>query len=195
MPLTWCALPVWLIFLGATKAAGFETAPYDALEMLGLLLIIAAVLGRLWCSLYISGRKDKEGPYSIFFTARSRRGVLRRTESHPHGRQHLCVFRLLRRHHRERGAAAREPIWRRIPSLRSNDPTLLSSRRTSQHRRKGISQRKGFPVSPDGRRMVSNGHRRPRTLGSPPPERPPAALDSADLIERGDCLSSTLRTQ
>lgn len=69
MPLTWCALPVWLVFLGATKAAEFETAPYEALEMIGFMLIFSAVLGRLWCSLYISGRKDKElcisGPYSL----------------------------------------------------------------------------------------------------------------------------------
>lgn len=69
MPLTWTVLPLWLAFLGVTKSAGSETPPYEVLEMLGLLLIFAAVLGRLWCSLYISGRKDKElcasGPYSI----------------------------------------------------------------------------------------------------------------------------------
>lgn len=36
---------------------------------MGMVLIFAAVLGRIWCSLYISGRKDKQlcitGPYSL----------------------------------------------------------------------------------------------------------------------------------
>ncbi|MCC6415618.1 MAG: isoprenylcysteine carboxylmethyltransferase family protein [Opitutaceae bacterium] len=39
------------------------------LEIVGLLLIIAAVLGRIWCALYIAGRKNTElccdGPYSV----------------------------------------------------------------------------------------------------------------------------------
>jgi len=40
-----------------------------ALEIVGFLMIIAAVLGRIWCALYIAGRKNAElccdGPYSL----------------------------------------------------------------------------------------------------------------------------------
>ncbi|MCM2562510.1 isoprenylcysteine carboxylmethyltransferase family protein [Lutimaribacter sp. EGI FJ00015] len=42
---------------------------FDTLEVLGIFLIIAGVLGRLWSILYIGGRKNLEivqdGPYSI----------------------------------------------------------------------------------------------------------------------------------
>ena len=69
MPLTWLVLPLWLALLVATRPPGFETAPYEILEIFGLFLVFAAVIGRLWCSLYISGRKDKQlcvsGPYSL----------------------------------------------------------------------------------------------------------------------------------
>jgi protein-S-isoprenylcysteine O-methyltransferase Ste14 len=41
----------------------------SSLEMIGLLAVLLCCAGRLWCSLYIGGRKDKElvnqGPYSI----------------------------------------------------------------------------------------------------------------------------------
>lgn len=44
-------------------------ARYDVLELLGFILLIVAALGRIWCSIYISGRKDRElctdGPYSL----------------------------------------------------------------------------------------------------------------------------------
>lgn len=40
-----------------------------AVEMIGLFLVSTAVLGRVWCALYIAGRKNTElcrdGPYSI----------------------------------------------------------------------------------------------------------------------------------
>lgn len=69
MPLTWGILPAWLAFAVTTKASGFQTVPYEMIEMAGFLLIFAAALGRLWCSLYIAGRKDRElctsGPYSL----------------------------------------------------------------------------------------------------------------------------------
>lgn len=39
------------------------------MEMAGYLLLIVAALGRVWCALYISGRKDRilceDGPYSL----------------------------------------------------------------------------------------------------------------------------------
>jgi len=67
--LTWLLAPAWLALLVATRAEGFETLAYDVIEFLGIFLVIAAVLGRLWCALYISGRKNVElcrnGPYSL----------------------------------------------------------------------------------------------------------------------------------
>jgi protein-S-isoprenylcysteine O-methyltransferase Ste14 len=45
------------------------TAIHDGLEVLGLALIAACILGRAWCTLYIGGRKAHElvdlGPYSL----------------------------------------------------------------------------------------------------------------------------------
>lgn len=42
---------------------------HETIEQVGLFLIIAAILGRAWCSLYIGGRKSSElvdtGPYSV----------------------------------------------------------------------------------------------------------------------------------
>lgn len=42
---------------------------HEAVEMLGIALILVAILGRTWCTLYIGGRKAQEltrsGPYSI----------------------------------------------------------------------------------------------------------------------------------
>ena len=46
-----------------------ESAVHETLEWLGYLLILAGVFGRVWCSVYIGGRKNYElidiGPYSI----------------------------------------------------------------------------------------------------------------------------------
>jgi protein-S-isoprenylcysteine O-methyltransferase Ste14 len=42
---------------------------YEAIELLGLVLILACIFGRTWCTLYIGGRKKGEvvdtGPYSV----------------------------------------------------------------------------------------------------------------------------------
>ena len=42
---------------------------YDAVETFGVVLIVACIFGRTWCSLYIGGRKKRElvnsGPYSL----------------------------------------------------------------------------------------------------------------------------------
>ena len=49
--------------------AGFRTAPYEALELFGVALLAVAAMGRIWCLIYIAGRKNKElcqlGPYSL----------------------------------------------------------------------------------------------------------------------------------
>lgn len=70
----------WRKLVSRVLAAGFAgllvltTSPGTplfmlVLEIVGLLLIIAAVLGRIWCALYIAGRKNTElccdGPYSV----------------------------------------------------------------------------------------------------------------------------------
>jgi protein-S-isoprenylcysteine O-methyltransferase Ste14 len=52
-----------------TVPAGFESQFGETLELIGYSLLIVAALGRVWCSLYIAGRKDrvlcKEGPYAM----------------------------------------------------------------------------------------------------------------------------------
>jgi protein-S-isoprenylcysteine O-methyltransferase Ste14 len=61
--------PAWLAMLIATQPEGFETLGYSLIEFLGFFLVFSAVLGRLWCTLYIGGRKDldlcQSGPYSL----------------------------------------------------------------------------------------------------------------------------------
>src|SRR5690606_20550686 len=56
-----------LPFIGSHWAPG--RMMHEAIEQAGMLLIIAAVLGRAWCSLYIGGRKSSQlvdtGPYSV----------------------------------------------------------------------------------------------------------------------------------
>lgn len=46
-----------------------ETPVHEAIEMVGILLIFLGIVGRLWSTLYIGGRKSAEvvtgGPYSI----------------------------------------------------------------------------------------------------------------------------------
>jgi len=48
---------------------GFGDLRHEAMEYLGYGLLIAAGLGRIWCTIYIAGRKDRvlctDGPYSI----------------------------------------------------------------------------------------------------------------------------------
>ena len=46
-----------------------ETALHEAIEMIGIVLIVIGIAGRLWSTLYIGGRKSasvvSDGPYSI----------------------------------------------------------------------------------------------------------------------------------
>ena len=63
---------IFVIFAGLLFV-GSVTTPDDALhehiEQIGAILILIAILGRTWCTLYIGGRKSAEiirgGPYSI----------------------------------------------------------------------------------------------------------------------------------
>ena len=60
-----------LIFLLALVFTESPTTEFGALavETVGLLLVFLAALGRVWCSIYIAGRKNAElcteGPYSL----------------------------------------------------------------------------------------------------------------------------------
>ncbi|MBC2601633.1 methyltransferase family protein [Puniceicoccus vermicola] len=52
-----------------TVPKSFGSWVYDALQILGFFLLIGAGLGRIWCSIYIAGRKNTvlctDGPYSL----------------------------------------------------------------------------------------------------------------------------------
>lgn len=59
-----------LIFLVLFSRARYEGTPlYEFFEWLGYVLIVLATMGRIWCAVYIGGRKDDElctdGPYSL----------------------------------------------------------------------------------------------------------------------------------
>ncbi|MCX6876992.1 MAG: isoprenylcysteine carboxylmethyltransferase family protein [Verrucomicrobia bacterium] len=58
-----------LALLVFTKAANFGSVQHVVLEQFGFILVFVAVLGRIWCTLYIAGRKNKQlctvGPYEI----------------------------------------------------------------------------------------------------------------------------------
>lgn len=69
----WFAGLALLSLLGLTATAGTVGGEdgrwHEAVEMVGLVCITLAVVGRAWCSLYIGGRKKAEivdrGPYSL----------------------------------------------------------------------------------------------------------------------------------
>ena len=52
-----------------TKPLNFGNGIYAVMELVGFILIFVAVLGRMWCILYIGGRKNRElcriGPYAM----------------------------------------------------------------------------------------------------------------------------------
>ena len=58
-------LLVALLFVGSRSNGHF----HEYIEAFGLSLIVAAIIGRMWCTLYIGGRKSAEivqsGPYSV----------------------------------------------------------------------------------------------------------------------------------
>jgi protein-S-isoprenylcysteine O-methyltransferase Ste14 len=65
----------WLLFTGIFAAVIFNPSPQQPnyisnyFEILSYLLVAVATVGRLWCSIYVYGRKSKvlcqDGPYSI----------------------------------------------------------------------------------------------------------------------------------
>jgi protein-S-isoprenylcysteine O-methyltransferase Ste14 len=68
-PVSFGIAAVLLVLLVITKPARFGSVPYEILEQLGFILVFVAVLGRIWCTLYIAGRKSRElctvGPYEV----------------------------------------------------------------------------------------------------------------------------------
>jgi protein-S-isoprenylcysteine O-methyltransferase Ste14 len=62
---------VWLLLMLFTQSRWRTEAPhlYSAIAGAGLVLILASIVGRTWCTLYIGGLKKRElvtaGPYSL----------------------------------------------------------------------------------------------------------------------------------
>jgi protein-S-isoprenylcysteine O-methyltransferase Ste14 len=69
LALFFAAILVALALPFVSPVASEGALPHEAIEVFGMLLIIAAIVGRSWCALYIGGRKAREivatGPYSI----------------------------------------------------------------------------------------------------------------------------------
>ncbi|WP_182086057.1 isoprenylcysteine carboxylmethyltransferase family protein [Aureimonas sp. ME7] len=66
----WLAIAIIAAFvLLLTVRSGWSHAVHERIEAVGLGLIIAGILGRMWCTLYIGDRKSAEivdaGPYSV----------------------------------------------------------------------------------------------------------------------------------
>jgi protein-S-isoprenylcysteine O-methyltransferase Ste14 len=57
------------VFAVTTSLSASGEKVHELIEWLGIILIVACILGRTWASLYISGRKNAElvaiGPYSV----------------------------------------------------------------------------------------------------------------------------------
>jgi len=76
-----------------TQPLRFGQGIYEAMELIGFIMIFLAVIGRMWCILYIGGRKNRElcqiGPYAIsrnplyFFSFLGLLGVCVSAESVP----------------------------------------------------------------------------------------------------------------
>ena len=62
-------LLVGLTVVAVTRAVVFGHDVHELVEAIGLGLLLVCILGRVWCSLYIGGRKVRElvdhGPYSM----------------------------------------------------------------------------------------------------------------------------------
>ena len=65
----WAVVAIALLLLFLQPRWGAASGVHESLAWLGLFLVVAGVFGRVWCSLYIGGRKNYElvdiGPYSM----------------------------------------------------------------------------------------------------------------------------------
>jgi protein-S-isoprenylcysteine O-methyltransferase Ste14 len=68
-PASFAMAAMLLVLLIITQPANFGAVQYEILEQFGYILVFVAVLGRIWCTLYIAGRKNKQlcttGPYEV----------------------------------------------------------------------------------------------------------------------------------
>jgi protein-S-isoprenylcysteine O-methyltransferase Ste14 len=64
-------IALWALLLLVTQSRWRSSAPqiYAFIRQFGIVLILACILGRTWCTLYIGGRKKRalitKGPYSL----------------------------------------------------------------------------------------------------------------------------------
>ena len=67
--ISWIIAGVFFFVVLFSKTPFEGSFIYETIEMIGYVLITLATLGRIWCTVYIGGRKDEElcqdGPYSI----------------------------------------------------------------------------------------------------------------------------------
>lgn len=67
--LSWIAALSFLTLIATSRAALRENLFHEIMEQVGFILIGIATLGRIWCGVYIAGRKNKDlcqdGPYSL----------------------------------------------------------------------------------------------------------------------------------
>ena len=59
-PISFAAAAVFCLLLVFVRPRGFGSLPMDGMKLLGLFLVFTATLGRILCTLYIGGRKDRE---------------------------------------------------------------------------------------------------------------------------------------
>lgn len=68
-PVSFLMASVLLVLLVFTQPANFGSVAYTVMEQAGIFLVFVAVLGRVWCTLYIAGRKNRQlctlGPYEM----------------------------------------------------------------------------------------------------------------------------------
>jgi len=68
-PVSFLIAAILLVLLVFTQPAHFGAVAYAVMEQVGMVLVFVAVLGRIWCTLYIAGRKNRQlctlGPYEL----------------------------------------------------------------------------------------------------------------------------------
>jgi len=61
--------PAFFMVVVITKRSIDQAGPHAVIDIVGWTLVMIATVGRLWCSLYVRGRKSKQlcqdGPYSV----------------------------------------------------------------------------------------------------------------------------------
>jgi len=67
---SWIAATLLLAVILFSNHQSERAFLYETIKMIGYVLVVLATLGRIWCAIYISGRKNRElcqdGPYSVW---------------------------------------------------------------------------------------------------------------------------------